>query len=101
MTDALPYYFALRRSSLPPAVGLLDDLLPADLLVGEVAAWLATVLLHAGRPDKLIYPSIRLCCAWLLKGPSRHPLFRWFRVITERTVTKLACGSNVEATSLL
>ena len=27
LTDALPYYFAPRRSSLPPAVGLLVDLL--------------------------------------------------------------------------
>ena len=32
---------------------------------------------------------------------SRHPLFRWFRVIIERTGNKLACGSNVEAHSLL
>ena len=38
VTAALPYYFAPRRSSLPPAVGLLVDLLPVDLLVGEVAA---------------------------------------------------------------
>ena len=38
LTDALPYYFAPRRSSLPPAVGLLVDLIPVDLLIGEVAA---------------------------------------------------------------
>ena len=45
-------------AALPPApaVGLLFDLLPDDLLVGEVAAGLAVVLLHA---SKLIYPSIR------------------------------------------
>ena len=39
--------------------------------------------------------------AWLLKGPSRHPLFRVFRVIIETTGNKLACGSNVQAPSLL
>ena len=38
------------------AVGLLVDLLPVGLLVGEVAAELAAVLLHA---SKLIYLSIR------------------------------------------
>ena len=37
-----------------PAVGLLFDLLPDDLLVGEVAARLAVVLLHASS-SKLIY----------------------------------------------
>ena len=41
------------------------------------------------------------CCAWLFKVPSRHPLFRWFRVIIETTGKKLACGFNVEAHSLL
>ena len=39
-----------------PAVGLLFDLLPDDLLVGEVAAGLAVILLHA---SNLIYQSIR------------------------------------------
>ena len=36
-------------AALPPvpAVGLLFDLLPDDLLVGEVAAGLAVILLHA------------------------------------------------------
>ena len=38
---------------------------------------------------------------WLLKGPSRHPLFRLFRVIIETTGIKLACRSNVEAHSFL
>ena len=46
-------------------------------------------------------PFLCLCCAWLSKGPSRHSLFRWFRVIIERSGTMLACGSNVEAHSLL
>ena len=53
------YYYAPRSSSLPALLlGLLVDLLPAavGLLVGEVAAGLAAVLLHA---SKLIYPSIR------------------------------------------
>ena len=47
-------------AALPPApaVGLLFDLLPDDLLVGEVAAGLAVVLLHASS-SKLIYQSIR------------------------------------------
>ena len=62
----LPYYFA-PRNLLPastsraggfPAVGLLVDLLPVGLLVGEVAAGLAAiVLLHA---RKLIYPPFLL-----------------------------------------
>ena len=34
-------------------------------------------------------------------GPLRRPILKWFRVIIGRTVTKLACGCNVEATSLL
>ena len=42
-----------------------------------------------------------LLASTMFKGPSRHPLFRWFRVIIETTGNKLACGSNVEAHSLL
>ena len=34
-------------------------------------------------------------------GPLRRSIFKWFRVTIQRTVTKLACGSNVEATLLL
>ena len=55
------------------AVGLLVDLLPVGLLVGEVAAaaGLAAVLLHAG---KLIYPSIRQLRCWCSQSPApvRH-----------------------------
>ena len=55
--DTLPYYFG-TRISLPastsraggfPAVGLLVDLLPVGLLVGEVVAGLAAILLHASK----------------------------------------------------
>ena len=46
----------MSRAGGFPAVGLLVDLLPVGLLVGEVAAGLAAILLHA---SKLIYPSIR------------------------------------------
>ena len=53
-------------------------------------------------PD-LPYPGLLslLFLRWLLKGPSRHPLFRWFRVRFEIYGIKLACGSNVQPHSLL
>ena len=57
----------------------------------------------APHSPNLPYPGLLslLFPRWLLKGPSRHALFRWFRVRFEIYGIKLACGSNVQAHSLL